>query len=124
MDRQQLLTIGSIVVIAIALMLWFRPFSGEAGGHGDNNANLPDGAWYICGDAACRHEWNMSIKELNAHYEATYGQARTQPPCPKCGKTDSVRADQCKSCGKVSLANQGLNCPICKQPMAGSGARQ
>ncbi len=122
MDRQQLIAIGSIVAILVALMLWLKPFS-QSEGYGDNNANLPDGVWYICGDAACSHEWHLTVEQLEAHVGATYGQPRTQPPCPKCEKTDSIRAEQCKSCQKIVRANVGVTCPHCNKPIAGPDAK-
>lgn len=116
MDRQNIITIVAVVAVVIAGLLWLKPFSGGGDQHGDNNANLPDGAWYQCSDLAAPHEFNLTVKQLDAHYQTNYGKEEMRPPCPTCGKPGN-RASKCASCGKLTLQTSSLDkCGHCGAP--------
>lgn len=102
MPRQTLITLISVITILIVLVVMVRPlFIGESE-YGDNNANLPDGAWYQCTDQASPHSFHLSVKQLNEHFETHYGKPDSQPKCPTCGKMGQA-AFQCATCGKMTI---------------------
>lgn len=107
MDRERIITIATIVLLlaVVGTFAWkWRPA---------NNANAPDGVFYMCSNQGCKHEWNMTMRELSDHHEKNYGQP---VPCPKCGDKKSFRAEKCVHCGKMfPLSREPRPCPHCKK---------
>lgn len=113
MDRQKLITVVAVLAVVLAVVLWLNPFNSDSNGHGQNNANLPDGAWYQCSDPATPHEFNLTVKQLDAHYQANYGKEDMRPPCPTCAKP-GIRASKCASCSRLTLQTSRLDkCSHC-----------
>jgi len=90
--------------------------------YGDNNADNPNGILYLCEN--CKHEFVLTVKQLEAHHKANWGEP---VPCPKCGSTDTIQAIRCAHCGRVfphdRTAEEAI-CPYCKKnpfPPAGGG---
>jgi DNA-directed RNA polymerase subunit RPC12/RpoP len=108
MSRERLITAGVVLVLlaVVGTFAWnWRPA---------NNANRPDGVYYLCANQKCGHEWNMTMRELSDHHEEHYGQP---VPCPKCGETKTVRAEKCIHCGKLFVSTRDPRpCPHCKKP--------
>lgn len=108
MNRQRLITAATVVVLlAVAgTLAWrWRPA---------NNANAPDGVFYMCAEQKCRNEWNMTMRELSDHHTKNYGQP---VPCPKCGSKLTGRAQKCVHCGKLfPMSRDTRPCPHCKKP--------
>ncbi|MDB5291035.1 MAG: hypothetical protein JWL69_2276 [Phycisphaerales bacterium] len=104
MNRDRLfLAAGAAVVIGVAIVVagrW-RPA---------NNANFPNGTWWICQNPACKAEFSMSSKELGEWHAKHYGDPL---PCPKCGQTNVIRAEKCEKCGRVYPAQGAVACPNC-----------
>lgn len=105
----QRLVIGFVVVLfAITAYLWFGPSS--EGDHGDNSANFPDGTHWICSDAACGHEFHLTIEQLSDHHKEHYGHP---VPCEKCNKP-ATRAEFCKHCERFFVMQRdSTTCPHC-----------
>jgi hypothetical protein len=57
--------------------------------------DFPDGTYWLCRD--CGQGFNKSLDELGTWHRQHFG----PPPCPACGKTNSVRAYHCShvDCG-------------------------
>ncbi len=109
MDRQQVAIILAIVGFVVAAVILFRP-TNENNNYGDNNANFPEGTLWLCGDAACGHSFNLTMKELGQHHEKHYGEP---VPCAKCNKP-AARANLCPHCKQVSVQERGGGaCPKC-----------
>lgn len=78
-----------------------------------NDANFPQGTWWLC--KSCGAAFPMTMKQLSDHNQQHYGEPI---PCPKCGKTDTVRAQKCPKCGKVyELTRNTQKCPACGAPV-------
>lgn len=116
MPRQTLITIVSVIAIFIGLVLLVRPLFTSDGPYGDNNANLPEGAWYQCTDGSSPHAFHLTVKELSDHFEANYGKPDSQPKCPTCGKSAQA-AFKCASCGKMTPRTANTSqCAHCSKP--------
>jgi hypothetical protein len=91
----------AVLLVVAAVAMFRRPA---------NNENFPEGTWWICTKADCKHTFNLSIKEIGKHHQEHYGEPI---PCPKC-KSPAVRADKCPHCGNVFAAERNLlKCPKC-----------
>ncbi len=116
MPRQTLITLVSLIAIFIGLALLVRPLFTGNNPHGDNNANLPEGAWYQCTDPAASHAFHLTVKELSNHFEANYGKPESQPRCPTCGKSAQA-AFKCAGCGKMTIRSANTSqCAHCEKP--------
>lgn len=108
MNRERIITAAVVVVLlaVVGTFAWkWRPA---------NNANAPEGVSYMCAAQNCRHEWNMTMRELSDHHQENYGQP---VPCPDCGATKTLRAEKCVHCGKLyPLTRDARPCPHCKKP--------
>ncbi len=95
---------GVVVVVAAGYFMWnWRPA---------NNADHPDGTFWICQNPQCNHEFVLSVKELGKFQETHYGQPVM---CPKCKQQNTVGAERCPSCSKfISRAQRAAVCPHCK----------
>lgn len=103
-SRTVLVVAAAIVVVAVGAFFWFRGPS--------NTVNAPEGTHWLCRDAACNTEFNLTLAEVTEKY---YGQ---YPPCPKC-KKPAARAEKCPSCGKLSPIQRGpAKCPHCGKAMS------
>ena len=109
MNRQKIaITVAAIGFIAAAIIL-FRPTGGE-NTYGDNNANLPDGVLFICGEKTCGHTFPLTMKQLGEHHEKHYGEP---VPCAKCAKP-ALRAEKCEHCQTIHVQERGGGaCPKC-----------
>lgn len=58
-------------------------------------SDYPEGSLWICGAAACREEFAVSLPDLARHYEEYHGEP---PKCPQCGSAECVRALRCPNC--------------------------
>jgi len=98
--------VGVLLVGMIAWASFRRP---------SNNANFPEGTWWLCKNG---HSFTMTIKQLGEWNKAHYGQS---PQCPTC-KAEAERAEKCPHCGTVSPAQRNsTTCPKCGQPLARPG---
>jgi len=96
-----------LVVAGIAAVWWYwRPA---------NNANFPDGTFWLCANPQCKAEIVLTMKQLGEHHEKHYGQPLL---CPKCNKPDPLRADRCPDCKKLYPQQRNIAplCPYCKKP--------
>ena len=111
-DIKQKLVMALIVVVVVAGVAaawWYwRPA---------NNANFPDGTFWVCSNQQCKAELVLTMKQLGQHEEKHYGQPIT---CSKCGK-EMVRANRCPKCSKFypQVRNVEPVCPYCKAKLAG-----
>jgi hypothetical protein len=107
-SKQQRLVAGAIVVLVVggaAIAIWkWRP---------SNNANLPDGTFWVCGNDQCRHEFAMTLAQFSDYKEKHPG---APVVCPKCGK-DAVGANRCSSCNRMFPKGRGKTCPHCNKPV-------
>jgi hypothetical protein len=100
------LGIGAAIVLVAAVtavVAWnWRPA---------NNANFPDGTFWICQNDSCHHEFVLTMEQLSEHHKLHYGQPI---PCPKCGQAGAIRALRCPSCGKFyPQPRDPMPCPFC-----------
>jgi rRNA maturation protein Nop10 len=96
---------GAVILLITGIVYWFwRPA---------NNANMPNGTWWICTNNACKNEFSLTMSQLSDHHEKHYGQP---VHCPKCDSV-AIKADKCPSCGKVFVMQRNNNrCPACGKP--------
>jgi hypothetical protein len=106
-SSQKQIAVGVVVTIAVTVGV-YAWFFGPA-----NNDNFPDGTWWVCEEADCKHEFGLTTSQLSDHYEKNYGK---RPTCPKCKKDHTNPAVKCEHCGKVYKAERDqLLCPFCKK---------
>ncbi|MEX2215929.1 MAG: hypothetical protein WD768_17590, partial [Phycisphaeraceae bacterium] len=119
---RQVMDVKQITILSVAALLILGAFfiynsGGE--GHGDNNANFPDGTYWICSKPDCKHEFNLSMKALSDHHEHHYGDPI---PCPKCGTAGAVPASLCPHCRKIyRTSTSSTVCPHCQKDTVKSG---
>jgi hypothetical protein len=95
--------IGVVGLLALVLAFWFTR-------GGENNANAPEGTYWICSNPQCKNEFNLSIADVSDHHRKHYGEPIT---CPKCGQR-AIPADKCPHCKQLFPAGRGLaKCPKC-----------
>lgn len=112
MDAKQIAILAGAAVLIVGAILIYTSGGSE---HGENNANFPDGTFWICSSPSCKHEFNLSMQALSDHHKAHRGEPI---PCPKCN-SDSTRANRCPHCEKYSvLQRDSTVCPHCKQDTA------
>ena len=108
MKRERIITIATVVLLVavVGTFAWkWRPA---------NNPNRPEGVYFLCSNQKCRHEWNLTMRELSDHHEKNYGQP---VPCPKCGDKKTVRGQKCIHCQKlIVMTPDPRPCPFCKKP--------
>ena len=102
-DQRLMALGGGMVVLAVAIGFFTirRPA---------NNANFPDGVWWICENPNCKNEFVLTTRQLSDYYKDHYGEALR---CPKCGQATVVRAQKCHHCGFVFPAEGARTCPKC-----------
>jgi rRNA maturation protein Nop10 len=93
---------GAAIIIVTGILYWFwRPA---------NNANVPNGVWFLCTNDSCRNEFSMTMAQFSDHHAKHYGQPVR---CPKCDSV-AIKADKCPYCGKVFVMQRnGDICPAC-----------
>ena len=102
--RTVIIVSASVVAIVVAAWLGLRRPA--------NNANFPEGTYWMCSNQGCGHEFNLTMKQLGEHHRTNYGQPVS---CPNC-KQPAVRAQRCPHCGKIyPMQRQATPCPSCKQ---------
>jgi hypothetical protein len=107
MSKPIKLAIAFIALGASAILLWqyFR------GGAGSESRSAP--ASWVCLSPDCRNEFRMSVGDVirQAGPEGTV-------PCPKCGKSTTVRGVDCPNCNRIlPPVGHGAapeTCPHCK----------
>jgi hypothetical protein len=109
--KQKLLTVavlvgGAALIFGIVAYWWRGPA---------NNANFPEGTYWVCTNTACKTEFHLTVAELGAWHKAHYGE-RVQ--CPKCHH-EAERSIKCPSCGAVTKLTRDASpvCPACKKPL-------
>lgn len=102
-DQKLMAIAGALIVLGLMAALPSLRRSPAA-------ANLPDGAWWICSNNECKHEFVMSAREISNWQHDHYGEPI---PCPKCGHAPAQRALKCKECGTVYPALNATQCPKC-----------
>ena len=101
-----------LVIVGVSFAVWkWRPA---------NTPDHPDGVAWLCQSPGCGQPFKMSVREYDAYKKANYGQPLK---CPKCGKTETVRAQVCPKCQKTYPLARGAGCPSCnkQQPPAPEG---
>ena len=78
--------------------------------------DFPDGIPFLCTRPECQAEFVTTLDEMS-DYRMKHPEELTMP-CPKCGKSDTVRAVPCQKCKQFfprSLARRGgdVLCPQC-----------
>lgn len=117
MDTRLVLILGIAVVATLVVGGVWAFIGGDE--HGENDANSPDGNYYICAEADCGHEFTMTVKERAEYNKAHWGQAVL---CPKCKRNDKspIRAGRCKSCQRYFPVVQNSakdTCADCDKPV-------
>ena len=113
-----------VVCLGVAGAVTFLRSSGSGGGIND----IPDDkmTWVLCGNQACKAEYQMSqkqyYKEIQERLNPATMMATPALICQKCNKPSVYKAFKCgnPSCGAVFLANSVPNdfpdrCPKCKR---------
>ncbi|HZL37475.1 MAG TPA: hypothetical protein VFC78_19310 [Tepidisphaeraceae bacterium] len=107
MGRDRLILIGAgvivIVVACVVAVKWQSP----------NNADFPDGTWWLCENPTCKAEFKLTTKQISDWNLKHYGEHML---CPKCGQPSIVRAVKCPKCGDVYPAEGARVCPKCGEP--------
>jgi len=108
LDKDKLVMAAVIAVVVGGISLgWYcyRPV---------NNADFPDGTFWLCSNPKCNAETVLTMKQLGDHHAKHYGQPI---PCPKCG-AELLRADRCPDCKKLYPQQRNIAplCPYCKKP--------
>jgi hypothetical protein len=99
--------ISAAVIIAAAAIAAYAGWNWRA----KNDPNFPDGAFYICANPACKHEFGMTMKQVGEHHEKHWGDPI---PCPKCKESRTIRAERCPHCGKIyPKPRDVMPCPSC-----------
>ena len=113
LDGRQALVIGVAVVAVGVAACGILAVIRHSNPYGDNNADNPHGILYLCKD--CKHEFVLTVKQLEAHHKANWGEP---VPCPKCGGTNTTQAIRCVHCGRVfeyDRTAEEIICPYCKK---------
>ena len=107
MQRDRLFMIGggAVLVIGILFVAWKY--------HPANNADFPNGTWWICENPACKNEFSMTTTQISDWHVKHYGEPM---PCPKCGEHHIIRAFKCQKCSTVFPAEGARVCPKCGAP--------
>ena len=100
--KEAILAAVVVALCGLAVFVWSRQSA--------TSQNFPEGTWWVCTNKDCKHEFNLSVKQLSEHHKAHYGEPI---PCPKC-KSRAIRADKCLHCGKIFVARlDDIKCPHC-----------
>jgi hypothetical protein len=102
MSRNHVLILVIVGCLIAAAAVFFRPGGGTS--HGENNANFPDGTFWICDNPQCGEQFTLTMKQLDEHHAKHYGEPL---PCPKCGKTHVSRAMVDAATGKWVRLTRG-----------------
>ncbi len=110
--QQRFLTAAIIVLVVIiaGVVIWkYRPA---------NNANLPEGTFWVCSNPQCGNEFAWSVKQFSDFKEKNPG---SPVLCPKCGK-EAVGADRCPFCKRCFPKGQRGDkvCPHCGKTIPAS----
>jgi len=83
---------------------------------GENNANFAGGTWWVCTDKACKHEFNLSMKQLS-DWHKDKSHAGLPVACQKCGKP-AARASKCPACGALTeWTHSTTTCSKCQKTL-------
>jgi ribosomal protein L40E len=111
--NQRILTIVSAAVAVVAGFFVIKNIVGGADGYGGNNANWPEGIYYICGNESCKAQFNLTVEQLS---DVKLKDPLALPVCPKCGDNHPIRADKCKTCGGFFvMRREDPRCPSCEK---------
>ena len=113
-SRQVILGGAAVVVLVVAGVLAVRAWNDTAA----ESEDFPEGTFWVCTNPDCGAEFVKTIDELGAFYKEHRG---APIPCPKCGKTRTVRAIRCPQCKRfyprTGRGREGPGCPYCKAPI-------
>lgn len=106
--RTMMMAAGLVGVLVVGYAYWALVLRSNP-----NSADVPDGTHWICKTNG--HHFDLTLRQLSDHYKAHFGEP---VPCPKCGATDTIRANRCPKCGEYYPMTRGGQppCPKCGTP--------
>lgn len=109
-----LIIVGLVVIVVGAIAWGVYTAVDWATAHGDNDADNPEGIFFVCGQ--CGHGFVLTVKQFEAHHKAHWGQG---VPCPKCGAAKPRKGIRCPHCEGIFPHKRGAEkqiCPGCRKP--------
>jgi len=84
-----------------------------------DESGLPQETYWVCANPTCGNTFMLTRKQLAKHQDAHPD--APAPPCPKCGKNETIAATKCPHCGTIypSGGRGRTVCPKCgKTPVS------
>lgn len=111
-----------VLIAGAAIFLAVRSLMAES----DSQNTDPKDTRWLCTSQPCGKDFTLTFAQLGEFYQKYPG---ANPPCPFCGKSETVRATACPSCGKTIAKHdrqtmrtkdaKGDICPHCGKPIPG-----
>ncbi len=104
-----LVALLGLACAAVLLARWATQDRGQ-------DADFPEGTFWVCTSPQCQHEFNLSLDEVAAFYTEN---PDSEMPCPKCGQP-AVRAKRCPFCERSFPRVRGsgpVTCPHCNRQL-------